>query len=122
VYTTRNLRTLPLVFSDREKQQIRVQNGILSLMKSIKAADKYSSKPVPSYIKYFLNKLLVNSKNAISKRRKKPSIGRGIEGFITFSTWARPPSISQLIRKLFNILDKLSHPGIRFSLETNNGK
>ena len=49
-------------------------------------------------IQNFLNKILVVLEILIAQKFKPGSIGKGIEGFITYVTWARPPCNSQFVQ------------------------
>jgi len=56
----------------------------------------------------WLSKLLVQILPHLTKRKKsKNNIGKGVEGFIAYKTWPRPPSANQLVKK-YCFIDRLN--------------
>ena len=81
--------------------------------------------PIPTKtLQFLLKKLLdVLNRKLLSKLCNTHFIrliGKGIEGCITYTTWARPPTIQEHINAFLSFLIK-GCPGHSYSLVTNNG-
>lgn len=64
-----------------------------------------------SFYRRLFSKLFVKNLCLIVRTCKILICGKGIEGFIPYKTWARPPSKAQLVTIVSIFIDKLSRPG-----------